>query len=419
MRELGYVLRKEPFYSKFKSLRTLDLKKDLEKSLENMLLVDDLNGNQKNLNKKLSKINSIETSLIDNNSVIINNKTTTENENSNNTLELRKFDSVNESINGSNFYNTKNSIISPTSKVHSKISEKKQILYADNIYNYLVKRQSFIDQHNANTHNNNKNKNTYIEHKVSILESIQRDSVSSKLLMLHVNNNSISNKQLKFNKDKIFSFVKKIQEQKDKDKFYLVNEHDKDYLRDLRKNIQSLKEFIISDICDSENLVSEMILDINKDFKSRLIHSCVENQNNSDERETGNNVGNQLNKLCSDGIDLKYRQQFHQGLIYNKENSIINDSNEDLRVDNNHFNHDNSDKIFIKEENHNNHLENADHLLFDGKNTTQKGKNGRVSVDDKENGNRNEHNYNYISSINNQDSLSKYKSTKNNKMEID
>jgi hypothetical protein len=75
---------------------------------------------------------------------------------------------------------------------------------------------------------------------------------------LHVDSSTISHKYSKINKEKTLSFLKKINEVKERNISNIINEHDREYLKDLEASLLELKEIIICDITKRENLLLEI-----------------------------------------------------------------------------------------------------------------------------------------------------------------
>lgn len=90
------------------------------------------------------------------------------------------------------------------------------------------------------------------------IDSISKFKLTSELLKLSVNEDSINHLNSKAQKDKVNGFAKKMIEIQDKDN-HILNELDKEFLHDAKTNLNKLKNFLIQDILKRQEAIKSTV----------------------------------------------------------------------------------------------------------------------------------------------------------------
>lgn len=198
---------------------------------------------------------------------------------------------------------------SPKSGVSEKHTKKgSQVYYCKDYLDYLM--------HTANSKD-------MISKKIENLDKISSFGITKKLLMLDTDNTSISQTLNKVNKEKIYNFIKKIQDNQELHGDSNINDNDKNHLKDIKKSLLSLKKFMISDLVSRENVIKQLFV-----YSTKLSNSS----SNEIKDEENNNNDNTNNKISVDQdfikLDVVHKNVNKEVERKNKRIENINNDND-------------------------------------------------------------------------------------------
>lgn len=106
--------------------------------------------------------------------------------------------------------------------------------------------------------------------KLITLKNIQKNNVLCKFTVCILNKEPIiSAMNKKINKEKIGGFLKKIEQIRIKNSNFVINENDKEYLKEVKKNIESTREKIMGQLVNIENNLKD-IVNLRNELFSRI-----------------------------------------------------------------------------------------------------------------------------------------------------
>lgn len=97
--------------------------------------------------------------------------------------------------------------------------------------------------------------------KLITLKNVQKFDILRRFTITMFNKDpiiSLMNK--KINKEKISGFIKKIEQIRLKNSNFVINENDKEYLKEVKKNIDNIKEKIINQIVNIEGELKDLVM---------------------------------------------------------------------------------------------------------------------------------------------------------------
>lgn len=96
--------------------------------------------------------------------------------------------------------------------------------------------------------------------KLITLKNVQKSDILRRFTITMFNKDpiiSLMNK--KINKEKISGFIKKIEQIRVKNSNFVINENDKEYLKEVKKNIDGIKEKLINQIVNIEGELKDLV----------------------------------------------------------------------------------------------------------------------------------------------------------------
>jgi len=224
LRGLGFSMKETGYAEKLRIVNSVDIKSDIEKRLERVKISGSW-GNG------------------------CSEKRDTVKKESSNTMDTEEDkEGVEKELNGSQVMSM---VTSPRIK-HSG----NPIVYTNDWAQYLCKFRDTKNQSKID-----------MTEKVALLQKVDKHDLTRKLFLANVDKESISANYSKLNKDKMLSFGKKILEQQEKNVFYNINDHDKEFIKDAKRNLEGLREFIIKDLVNRENLLFDLVNSVRSGFK--------------------------------------------------------------------------------------------------------------------------------------------------------
>lgn len=172
---------------------------------------------------------------------------------------------------GKNSFKTTQTTTPNTVLTDNKKDEESSNDYNLNSNQYHPKKEfsKMMKQINENISNrkNKDNDSNEIDDKIENLEKIDSYELTTKLFKLEVDKQTLQSKFNNINKEKIIGFTKKLLEYQERKGSYYINEHDKDYLKETKNQLNKFKKAIIDDMLQRENLIKEIISQHNKNYR--------------------------------------------------------------------------------------------------------------------------------------------------------